>query len=491
MLRRLRSTSVLLALGYMGLFALSTLLLVGFLWWRTAGYLESKTEAAINADTNQVGGLLHDFGLTAAEDAIRVRIAESPHGHALFLLADKHLLPLAGNIASWPAEAGAKPGWYQFNLQRDDQLRPILFRSVALPGGMRLLIGREDGDRAEIRTLIIDALSWAGATSLLLAIGGGLLVRRSVLRRVEVINRTASAIVRGDLSRRLPTRDSTDEFDQLAQTINTMLRQIEDLVEGIRNTSNAVAHDLRTPLTELRAELEGMIRARTSRAHMLEGLHKAVADIDRVIGFFNALLRLVEIDSGVRRSGFRQFDLAQIATEVAELYGPLGEEKHAEFVVDAPRGLLVNGDPHLLAQAIGNLVDNAVKYTPPGGAVALRIRSSPGALIEIAVADNGPGIADIDKPRVTERFYRCRDTCDATGLGLGLSVVDAIARLHDGALILADNHPGLVASLRIPAAACAATQRDPDSPLPDLPLPDLALPDLALPDLPLLDLSPE
>ena len=142
----------------------------------------------------------------------------------------------------------------------------------------------------------------------------------------------------------------------------------------------------------------------------------------------------------------------EIATEVGELYGPLTEEKQAEFVVEAPRGLVVNGDPHLLAQAIGNLVDNAVKYTPYGGTVELRVSPLPGAVIEIAVADNGPGIADVDKPRVTERFYRCRATGDAAGLGLGLSVVDAIARLHEGALALADNDPGLIASLTIPAA---------------------------------------
>jgi signal transduction histidine kinase len=451
MLSRLRSTSFLLALGYIGLFALSTLLLVGLLWWRTAGYLERETDAAITTDANQVSDQLQDFGLMAAEDSIRVRIAEAPHGPTLYLLTDKNLQPIIGNFATWPAEVGTKPGWYLVDLDRHGQLQPVRFRSLVLPGGMHFLVGREVGDRAEIRALIVDALSWAGATSLLLAVGGGLLVRRSVLGRVEAINRTASAIVRGDLSRRLPTRDTSDEFDQLAETINAMLQQIEKLIEGIRNTSNAVAHDLRTPLAELRAQLEELIRTDPSRTEMREGVYKAVADIDRVIGIFNALLRLVEIDSGLRRSGFRQVDLAEIATEVAELYDPLTEEKQAAFVINAPPGLTVNGDPYLLAQAIANLVDNAVKYTPCGGAIELRMTASPGGLIEIAVADNGPGIADIDKPRVTERFYRGRSTCETAGLGLGLSVVEAIARLHAGALTFADNHPGLIASLTIPA----------------------------------------
>jgi signal transduction histidine kinase len=456
MLSRLRSTSVLLALGYIGLFALSTLLLVGILWWRTAVHLQRETDAAIAADANQLSGQLRDFGLTAAENAIQVRISDAPEGHAFYLLADKDLKPLAGNIGRSPVGAGTKPGWYRVELDLRGRLQPIRLRSLALPGGMHLLVGREVGDRTEVRALVIDALSWAGVTSLLLAVGGGLLLRRSVLRRVEAINRTASAIVRGDLSRRMPTRNTPDAFDRLAQTINALLGQIENLIEGIRNTSNTVAHDLRTPLAELRAELEDLIRADRSRAEMREGMLKAIADIDRVIGIFNALLRLAEIDSGVRRAGFRQVDLAEIATEVGELYGPLTEEKQAAFVIDAPPGPMVNGDPYLLAEAIGNLVDNAVKYTPGGGVVALRMRSSAGGVTEIAVADNGPGIADIDKPRVTERFYRCRETRAAAGLGLGLSLVDAIARLHGGALALTDNHPGLIASLTLPALPPAA-----------------------------------
>jgi signal transduction histidine kinase len=455
MLKRLRSTSVRLALGYIGLFALSTLLLVGLLWWRTAGYLERETDAAITTDANQLKEQLHDFGLKAAEDAIRVRIAASPPGHALYLLADKDRRPLAGNIGTWPMPAGAQPGWYRVELDDRGTPQPIRIRSLALPGDVRLLVGREVGDRTEVRTLVIDAVSWAGVTSLLLAIGGGLLVRHSVLRRVEAINCTASAIMRGDLSRRVPSRDTSDAFDQLAQTINAMLSQIENLIEGIRHSSNAVAHDLRTPLTELRAQLEDLIRAGRSRAEMREGMLKAVADIDRVIGIFNALLRLAEIDSGVRRAGFRQVDLAEIATELGELYGPLTEEKRAAFVIETPPGLVVNGDPYLLAEAIGNLVDNAVKYLPGGGAVALRIRALAGGAAEIVVADNGPGIADSDKPRAAEPFYRGRATCAKAGLGLGLSIVEAIARLHDGALTLADNHPGLIASLTLPAPPLA------------------------------------
>jgi signal transduction histidine kinase len=272
------------------------------------------------------------------------------------------------------------------------------------------------------------------------------------LWRVGLINEAAAAIVRGELGQRVPTRDNSDAFGQLARTINLMLHQIQLLVEGVRNTSNMVAHDLRTPLAELRARLEELARVRPTAEVTFEEVQKAVADLDRVIGVFNALLRLAEIDSGVRRSGFRRVELAALAMEVAELYGPLIEEKGAVFVVDAPGGAAVFGDPHLLAQAVGNLVDNAVKYTPRHGRVLLGIAPAEDGRIGIVVADNGPGIPQDEKSRVTQRFYRCSRRDGQAGIGLGLSVVDAVARLHDGRLVLADNGPGLIASLELPAA---------------------------------------
>jgi signal transduction histidine kinase len=462
-LKLLRSSSVRLALGYAALFVASSLLLVGLLWWRTAGYLDREVAAIIRSDTRAIEDDMHYQGQRAAAETINERLGEVSDGSAVYLLADSSLNPIAGNLQTWPPEVKPKPGWYRVPLVRNDRIRVMQIQEAALPGGLHLLVGRDIQDRAEVRALIIDALGWAAGGAFVLAIVGGVLVRRAVLRRVEVINSTAAAIVHGDLSQRLPTRDTTDEFDQLAQTINLMLQQIEDLIGGIRNTSNAVAHDLRTPLAELRTRLEEMIRLRFSRQDMIEGIHAAVADVDRVIGIFNALLRLVEIDSGVRRSEFRQIDLADIATEVAELYAPLIEDKKAAFNVNVRDGLAVNGDPHLLAQAVGNLVDNAVKYTPCHGAVSLRIERCNDKEIDIVVADSGPGIADTEKPRVTQRFYRCGAGRETSGSGLGLSLVEAVARLHDGSLQFGDNHPGLIASLKLPAVpepakSCTATE---------------------------------
>jgi len=452
LLTPLRSTSVRLALGYAALFAASSLLMVGSLWWHTTGYLDRRIDGIIAADARQISDQLRDLGLPGAVEAIDERVAEAPDEQAIYLLADGQLKPLAGNLPAWPAAVISKPGSYQVELVRHGQLRVVRLRLVALPDGLNLLVGRDVENRAELRALIIDGLCWAAGTAFLLAIAGGVLVRRAVLSRVGTINDTASAIVRGDLSERVPARDTTDAFDRLSQTINAMLQQIQQLVERVRNTSNAIAHDLRTPLAELRARLEELLRTRPEREIAFEEIHKAVADIDRVIAVFNALLRLAEIDSGVRRSGFRRVELADLATEVAELYGPLTEEKDAVFAVDAQRGMAVNGDPHLLAQAVGNLVDNAVKYAPRYGRVSLRIAPWSDGWIEIAVADNGPGISSGEKAQVTQRFYRGPSSAGTSGIGLGLSVVEAVARLHEGSLTLTDNDPGLIASLRMPAA---------------------------------------
>jgi len=450
MLRLLRSASVRLAVGYAALFVISSLLLVGLLWWGTAAYLDRETAAVIRSDIQAIKDELPYRGLPGAVTIIQDQLGAATDGQAVYLLADQSLKPIAGNLQVWPSEVAPKPGWYQVPLALAGRFRTIEIEEVALPGGLHLLVGRDIEDRGEVRALIVKGLWWAAVGAFVIAVAGGLLVRRAVLRRVETINSTATAIVHGDLSRRLPIHNSSDEFDQLAKTINLMLSQIERLIEGVRNTSNAIAHDLRTPLAEMRAQLEELTKARQPRSAMLDGVHKAVSDIDRVIGVFNALLRLAEIDSGVRRSGFRLVDLGELATEVAELYGPLAEEKHATFIVDAPEGLATRGDPHLLAQAVGNLIDNAFKYTAENGAVSLRMACADGH-IHIVVADNGPGISASEKPRVVERFYRCYSNGDVDGIGLGLSLVESVARLHDGELLLTDNEPGLRAILSIPA----------------------------------------
>lgn len=463
MLRLLRSTALRLALGYAAIFILSALVLVGFLWWRTAGYLDREVDAVILADAQAVGDRLHDFGLPGAVAAINERVGRAADEHAIYLLTDPMLTPVAGNLDAWPLQIGPDQGWHRIPLTAHGTVHATRILYVMLPNGFHLLVGRDVQDRAAIRRSIVDGLGWTAATALLLAVGGGLLVRRAILRRVDAITRTAAAIVHGDLSHRLPARDSSDEFDRLAQTINGMLQQIEILVDGVRNASNAVAHDLRTPLAELRGRLEALVRSRPPADETLREVGEAVADLDRLIGVFNALLRLAEINSGARLAGFHAVQIEDIAGEIAELYGPAAEDKGIVLTLDAAPGPPVSGDPFLLAQAIANLVDNALKFCPAPGRIGLLLARGEDGAVDIVVSDDGPGIAAEDKAHVTERFYRGQASRGTAGAGLGLSLVAAVARLHGGSLTLADGDPGLIATIRLPGPDGGPGPRRPDA----------------------------
>lgn len=452
MIRFLHSTSVRIALIYALIFSLSASVLVGFVWWRTVGYLEQETDAVILADVQAIADRLHDFGVPGAIETIDNRIAAPSDEYAIYFLGDSALARIAGNLTAWPAALGHETGWHQVELERNGQLHATRMLYARLSNGFHLLVGRDIQDRMAIRLLVLKGLGWGSAAASLLAIFGGLLVRRAFMTRLEAINRTASAIVRGDLARRVPVRDSTDEFDQLARTINGMLQQIEILVDGVRNASNAVAHDLRTPLTELRGRLERILIARPSAEAALCEIEDAVASLDRLIDVFNALLRLAEIDSGTRISGFGAVDLARVANEVADFHGAVAEEKAVAFTSSVKAGIVVHGDPFLLTQAIGNLVDNAIKFSPPGGKVTLAVEQVDDRRASVTVSDQGPGIPDEEKSRATERFYRGKTGEGAGGAGLGLSITAAVARLHSGSLILTDGNPGLTATIVLPLA---------------------------------------
>jgi signal transduction histidine kinase len=268
--------------------------------------------------------------------------------------------------------------------------------------------------------------------------------------------------MRGDLSHRLPGSQSGDELDTLSHTINGMLDQIEQLFHGIRDVSNAIAHDLRTPLAELRSRLEELSLTRPSAHETFAEIDAAVADVDRVIRIFNALLRLAEIDTGMRRSGFVSVNAAELAAQAVELYVPAAELKGISLTCRDTGPIPVSGDPLLLAQAVSNLIDNALKYASDGGKVTVEVLRGAQGAIEIAVSDDGPGISDSEKIKAPERFYRGDTSRGTPGVGLGLSLVAAVAKLHGGELVLTDNHPGLRAQMVIEPNAARPWR--PDSP---------------------------
>jgi signal transduction histidine kinase len=311
---------------------------------------------------------------------------------------------------------------------------------------------------------------WYGLTAAIavLSIAGllvGLITRHALMSRVNSIRRTISAIIHGDLKHRLPTHSSEDELNTLARTINGMLDQIELLVHGVRNVSNSIAHDLRTPLAELRSRLEELALIRPSPEKTFGEIDAAVADVDRVIRIFDALLRLAEIDAGMRRLGFVSLDLVDLASAAVEFYAPAAELKRIQLSFHGDGPLPVLGDPILLAQALGNLIDNALKYAPEKGAIEVAVRRRSDTA-EISVTDNGPGIGDSEKVKVFERFYRGDASRGTPGAGLGLSLVQAVAKLHGSVLELSDRDPGLKVVLLLPDTLTPGADAGPPPPSP-------------------------
>jgi len=393
--------------------------------------------------------IFQEDGPDALASAIEAEVGRRLATGRLVLFTDDSLLRIAGNLPAWPPAVPKSSGTYTLTINLGGSSIQAVLMGSTLPGGYNLLVGRDITRFRDLESLFWYGLAAASGTIVLLGIIGGWQIRRVLLSEVQGISQTASAIVEGDLSRRLPTRGGGDELDMLTQTVNRMLDQIEQLVHGVRNVSNAIAHDLRTPLAELRSRLEELSVTRPSPGETFSEIETAVADVDRVIGIFNALLRLAEIDTGARRSGFVQVDLAKVASEAAEFYQPVAEIKGITLTFTSSSELAVAGDPLLLAQAIGNLIDNALKFAQEKGTITVQAVERSDGTNEVAVSDDGPGIPDDEKPKVTERFYRGDASRGTEGVGLGLSLVAAVAKLHGGVLELTDNHPGLRATLLI------------------------------------------
>jgi len=284
---------------------------------------------------------------------------------------------------------------------------------------------------------------------LLFGLVGGALMSRRVLARLDSINRTSAEIAAGDFSRRVPLSPAHDEFDALAENLNRLFERIERLMKGMREVADSVAHDLRTPLNRLRNRLEEAQRHTDPQSNHAADLDAAIAEVDGLIATFNALLLIAEADSGAARGAMTKIDLSQVMADVAELYAPLAEEKTIALSV-APSGMLtIEGNRSLISQALANLIDNAIKYTPAEGHIAISATETPHG-VDLTVADSGPGIPLADRARVVDRFVRLEESRNSPGTGLGLSLVAAVARLHNARLTLDDNNPGLKATVSFP-----------------------------------------
>lgn len=441
--RMIKSSAFFWAAIYIALGILALILFAAPLWyaWRVT-INDGRTELLLE-DTQRLTSVFQHSGRQGLIDFIHLRVGMQIAGDRILLLADENLHPLAGNLQSWPSTLPDKDGTYTVPIPLNEMPTQVVVVKSTLAGKYNLLVGRDIARYAPLEQRFWFGL--AGAVAILSIVGvlGGLLIRRTLMFRIQGIRQTVSAIIQGDLGHRLITKSSGDELDTLSGTINHMLDQIEQLVQGIRNVSNTIAHDLRTPLAELRSRLEVLAVTKPSLQVTFAEIDESVADVDRVIRIFNALLRLAEIDAGVRRSGFVRVNVVRVVEEAVDFYLPATEDKEITLAFSAPEEVFLAGDPVLLTQAIGNLIDNALKYTRRKGSILIELVQFENGKVNISVADDGPGILDVEKSKVVERFYRGTAGRDTPGIGLGLTLVEAVARLHSGKVELLDNHPGL------------------------------------------------
>ncbi|MGN6100245.1 MAG: HAMP domain-containing sensor histidine kinase, partial [Devosia sp.] len=453
----LRTTTFRLTAVFILIFVFFSLLLLAFITFQSSIIIQRQQAADIDREVNQLEEIQLKQGLRAVAFAVD-RLAALP-GPGIYYLGDANGQMVVGNVDTFPPVVLHEEGSHSFNYSR---ARPFtttgssenapaprgyaVVRTVQLPSGFILVVGRDVVERRGFTAIIFQAF-FVGAIGILIfsVIAGGITARR-VLRRIEAINGTASTIMAGNMSERMPTTSRNDEFDGLATNLNAMLDRIESLMQGLKEVTDNVAHDLKTPLTRLRNKAESALRDGASADEQREALETTISESDKLIRTFNALLMIARAEAGAPSGAFADVDVSAVAEDVAELYGPVAEDEGMTLTVDIEPGVHLRANRELLGQALVNLIDNAMKYAKPApeGGTAITISlARRGGRVVIAVGDNGPGIPAEDRTRVLDRFVRLEKSRTEPGSGLGLSLVAAVARLHRGSFTIEDNKPGV------------------------------------------------
>jgi signal transduction histidine kinase len=457
-----RTTTFKLTLVYLTVFALFAAFLLGYFALNTRRLITEQITETVNTEITGLSEQYRQGGIRRLVIVVDAR-ARRP-GSSLYIVTNFAGEALAGNVTALAPGILDNPGWTETVYRRLDEAespdRPeheALVRVFQLPGGFRLLVGRDLEERERLYHIVLSAGRWSVAIVVILGLAGGLFVTRRVLRRVDAMTETTRTIMAGDLGGRLPVAGTGDELDRLADNLNVMLERIEALMYGLKEVSDNIAHDLKTPLTRLRNRSEEALRTAKSEAEYRAALEATIEESEGLIRTFNALLMIARAESGQARDDMSEFDAAEIAHDVGELYEPLADQKGIALKVEADAPAKVKGNRELVSQALANLVDNAIKYTAlPAGAVngakpEIVVRAlEDGDRILLTVADGGPGIPEADRARVVERFVRLEQSRSHPGSGLGLSLASAVARLHGGELTLADNQPGLKSVIALP-----------------------------------------
>ena len=467
-----RTTAFRLTLVYLFLFALFAASLLGYFAWNTRRLITEQITTTVNAETSEISEIFGRRGLRVLVFTLENRALRP--GANLYLVTTPTGQAIAGNVGSLSPGVMATTGWSETAYRRLDEQESAehraLVRITELSGGFRLLVGRDLEERRRLFGIVANAAQWSVLIVVVLGLGGGIFVARRVLRRIDAMTGTTQRIMAGDLSGRLPVGRSGDELDRLAGNLNAMLERIEALMTGLKEVSDNIAHDLKTPLTRLRNRAEEALAKSGSEAEYRSALERTIEESDGLIRTFNALLMIARAESGQARGNMSDFDAADVANGIHELYEPLAEDAGMTLRVKAASAPL-HGNRELISQALANLVENAIKYGQPvpaaqplsadaivpgdGKEISIEARRE-GDQVLLSVTDRGPGIPEADRKHAVERFVRLEASRTQPGSGLGLSLAAAVATLHGGELRLADAHPGLAATLAIPARSSAS-----------------------------------
>jgi signal transduction histidine kinase len=465
----IRTTAFRLTLVYLFLFALFAASLLGYFAWNTRRMITEQITDTVNSELGELTEQYTRGGLRGLVAAIEGRALRP--GANLYLVTTPQGQGVAGNVSSLEPGVMDHPGWAETFYKRleeesDTKSHYALVKVSRLSGGFRILVGRDLEERRRLFAIVAKAAQWSVLIVVVLGLGGGVFVARRVLRRIDAMTGTTQRIMAGDLSERLPVGRSGDEIDRLAENLNVMLERIEALMAGLKEVSDNIAHDLKTPLTRLRNRAEDALAKAGNEGEYRAALERTIDESDSLIRTFNALLMIARAESGQARDNMTDFDAAEVAHGIHELYEPLAEDKGLTLEVAADAAT-IHGNRELISQALANLVENAIKYGQPvaasGGNNPLPPSSAakfPDILIEarrdgdnvlLSVTDHGPGIPEADRHRAVERFVRLEASRTQPGSGLGLSLASAVATLHGGNLRLADSQPGLRVTLVIPS----------------------------------------
>jgi signal transduction histidine kinase len=467
----IRTTAFRLTLVYLFLFALFSASLLGYFAWNTRRLITEQITTTVNAETGEISDIFSRRGLRVLVHTIENRALRP--GANLYLVTTPAGQAIAGNVGSLAPGVMATSGWSETAYRRlDDQDAAdhfALVKVTELSSGFRLLIGRDLEERRRLFGIVAKAAQWSVLIVVVLGLCGGIFVARRVLRRIDAMTGTTQRIMAGDLSGRLPVGRSGDELDRLAENLNAMLERIEALMTGLKEVSDNIAHDLKTPLTRLRNRAEEALAKAGTEAEYRSALERTIEESDGLIRTFNALLMIARAESGQARGNMDDFDAADVAEGIHELYEPLAEDGDLTLRVKTEPTPL-HGNRELISQALANLVENAIKYGKPAPA-ALQLGAGglesarkdiliearrEGDRVLLSVIDHGPGIPAADRKHAVERFVRLEASRTQPGSGLGLSLASAVATLHGGDLRLDDAHPGLIATLAIPARSGAS-----------------------------------